>query len=296
MDLSVIIVNYNTYELTRNAVESVLQAQTQLGDRHLDYEVILVDNASSDGSIEKLKQDYADEDRVKIIVNDENLGFSKANNIGMKASTGDHILLMNSDTVIEPDALVKTVGFLEDHPEVGGLGAKVVLGDGVTMDHAAYRGFPTPIASMAYILKLDKLFPGNKTFGSFELGYLDPDETHEIDTTTCAYMCVPREVYEKIGGLDEDYFMYGEDLDWCYRIRQAGYKIIYNPKIHVTHFKKSSWNGKKNPKVLDSFYDSMAIFYNKHYKDQYSKLTGLLVNTAVQSLKGIARLKNQLKK
>ncbi len=108
-------------------------------------------------------------------------------------------------------------------------------------------------------------------------------------------MCVPREVFEKTGGLDEDYFMYGEDIDWCYRIKEAGYKVVYNPELHVTHYKKASWNGKKNPKVLDAWYDSMAIFYNKHYKDKYSKLTGLLVNLGVNTLKQVARIKNQLK-
>ena len=294
MDLSVIIVNYNTYEYTKNCIESVLNADDDLNGERLEFEVILVDNASKDGSIEWLEKEYNDEPKVLIIKNDENLGFSAANNIGLQEAQGTYLLLLNSDTVIAPDALVKTIGFMDNHPECGALGACVRLADG-TLDHACKRSFPTPSSSLFHMLKLDKAFPGNRTFGAYDMTWVDEDATAEIDCTTGAYMCVSREVYEKTGGLDEDYFMYGEDIDWCYRIKQDGYKVVYYPEIRVTHFKKGSWTGKRNPKVLDAFYDSMQIFYDKHYLNKYSAATSAMVRSGTKMLKSAAAFRNEHK-
>lgn len=161
MDLSVIIVNYNTYEYTKNCIESVLNADDDLNGERLEFEVILVDNASKDGSIEWLEKEYNDEPKVLIIKNDENLGFSAANNIGLQEAQGTYLLLLNSDTVIEPDALVKTIGFMDNHPECGALGACVRLADG-TLDHACKRSFPTPSSSLFHMLKLGAPFPGTE--------------------------------------------------------------------------------------------------------------------------------------
>ncbi|MGI6109232.1 MAG: glycosyltransferase family 2 protein [Eubacteriaceae bacterium] len=294
MDLSVIIVNYNTYDYTKGCIESVLSAEDYLRDERLEYEIILVDNASADGSIEWLEQEYADESRIKIIRNSDNFGFSVANNIGIKEAVGAYLLLLNSDTVIAPDALVKTIAFMDNHPECGVLGAKVSLADG-SLDHACKRSFPTPSSGFYHSMKLDKAFPGNKTFGAYDMTWIDPDTTAEIDCTTGAYMCVSRAAYEKTGGLDEDYFMYGEDIDWCYRIKQNGFKIIYYPDVKVTHYKKASWNAKKDKKVLDAFYDSMLIFYDKHYQGKYNFVTNTIVRSGTGILKSFASFRNSFK-
>ncbi len=289
MDLSVIVVNYNTYDYTKACLASALAALNGVTG-----EIILVDNASKDGSIEALCSDFQHEGRVQIIKNDENLGFAAANNIGLAQAQGDFLLLLNSDTVVREDTFLKTVGFMRTHPLAGALGGRVLLADG-TLDHACKRGFPTPISGVYHTLKLDRLFPNSRLFGQYDLTYVSEFETAEVDCLTGAYMCVRREVYQHTGGLDEDYFMYGEDIDWCWRIVQAGYKIIYYPEAVLTHYKKKSWTGKRNPKVLDAFYDSMVIFYNKHYKDTYSPVTGLLVRSGTGILKKIASERNKRK-
>lgn len=288
MDLSIIIVNYKTEELTSNCIDSVIKSNT----KGLDYEVIVVDNASGDGSIEAIEKQYP---QAVIIKNADNLGFSKANNIGIRESKGDYVLLLNSDTIVEQNTLKGALAFIKDHKHIGALGCKVLLPSG-KLDPACKRSFPTPLNGLYHSLNLDTAFPESVRFGAYNLTYVDENKTCSIDCIMGAFMLVPRFVIDQVGMLDEDYFMYGEDIDWCYRIKNAGYQVMYYPEIRIFHHKKASGIGKKNPKVIAAFYDSMTIFYNKHYQDKYSKLTrwGVIAGTAI--MKKMALAKNNRRK
>ena len=285
MDLSIIIVNYKTEELTTNCLASVYESHLQ----EVDFEVIVVDNASCDGSIEAVERKFP---QVSIIKNKENLGFSKANNIGIHKARGDYILLLNSDTIVEPNTLKKSLDFIKTRPQVGALGCKVLLENG-QLDAACKRSFPTPANGLYHSLKLDKRFPKSQRFGEYNLTFVNPDKICSVDCVMGAFMLVPRSVIDRVGLLDEDYFMYGEDIDWCYRIKQAGYQIIYYPEVRIFHYKKASGIGKRNPKVIEAFYDSMIIFYNKHYQGKYTKVTTGTVFLGTKIMKKIALAKNR---
>ena len=203
VDISIIIVNFKTYELTKQTIESIIK-----NAKNISYEIILVDNASSDESIETLEIDFDTQVKrklIKIIKNNQNLGFSKANNIGMKASKGDYILTLNSDTVIIEDCIEKCLNYIKYDEGIGALGCRVLLPDG-KLDKPCKRGFPTPKASLFYMLKLDKLFPKEESFGAYNLTYLSEDEINEVDSLVGAFMLVPRAVIEKVGMLDEELF------------------------------------------------------------------------------------------
>lgn len=288
MDLSIIIVNYRTEELTSNCIDSIIKSNT----KGLSYEIILVDNASEDGSVEAIKMRFPE---VKVIENHENLGFSKANNIGMEVSKGEFLLLLNSDTIVELNTLKGAIAFISDHKHIGALGCKILLPSG-KLDPACKRSFPTPLNGLYHSLNLDMAFPESTRFGAYNLTYVDENKTCSIDCIMGAFMLVPRAVIDVVGMLDEDFFMYGEDIDWCYRIKQAGYQIIYYPEVRIFHHKKASGIGKRNPKVIAAFYDSMIIFYNKHYQHKYNGLTRWAVTSGTTILKKMALAKNKRRK
>ncbi|MEG0076028.1 MAG: glycosyltransferase family 2 protein [Eubacterium sp.] len=285
MDLSIIIVNYKTKELTSNCIDSIYESNL----KGIDYEILVVDNASNDGSIESIEVRFP---KVKSIKNNENLGFSKANNIGMEQSSGDYILLLNSDTIVEIMTIRKSLEFMRNHQHVGALGCKIVLESG-ELDAACKRSFPTPMNGIYHTLKLDRRFPKSHRFGEYNLTYINPDKTFSVDCIMGAYMMVTREMVKIVGLLDEDYFMYGEDVDWCYRIKKAGFQIIYYPEVRIFHYKKASGIGKRNPKVIEAFYDSMLIFYKKHYKHQYNPFTTWCVFSGTKMMKKRALRKNK---
>lgn len=265
LKLSLIILNYNTRDLLRSCLQSIHNSQSTIHN----LEVIVVDNASNDGSLEMIKNDFP---KIKLITNHQNYGFAKGNNIGIKEAKGKYILLLNSDTVVEKDTLPMMVKFMEDNPMVGVATCRVELSDG-TLDPACHRGFPTPWASLTYFLGLEKLFPKSKLFAQYHQTYKNLNKAHEIDSPTGAFYLIRREVIEQVGLLDEDYFMYGEDLDWSYRIKKAGWKIMYAPDVKITHFKKQSGQANVDPleqkKATDYFYQTMKLFYQKHYQDKY---------------------------
>lgn len=287
--LSIIIVNYNTYDLTKQTINSILQKKLSFS-----FEIILVDNASQDGSIENLKQLYITEqkeEKVKIICNENNLGFSKANNIGIRSSKGEYILLLNSDTVVIGDCLEKAMEYIISNSNVGALGAKVELPDG-NLDHACKRGFPTPSASLYYLLGMDKKNPVK--YGQYNARHLGEDEIGEVDCLMGAFMLIPKEVLDEIGLLDEDFFMYGEDIDLCYRIKEAGYNIIYYPKAKIIHYKGGS-SKKRRSKVIFDFHNSMWIFYKKHYIKKYNFAITALVFIGIWSKYSLEIIKNTIK-
>jgi GT2 family glycosyltransferase len=289
MKLSIIIVNYNTHILTKQTVDAVLKQKVSF-----EYEIILVDNASSDGSIEKLNEDFnmfIKEKKFFIIINKENLGFAKANNIGIRAAHGQYILILNSDTVVEEACLEKCLKKLETDGKVGALGCKVVLPDG-QLDHACKRGFPTPKASLHYLLKLHKKNPSK--YGQYDALHIGEDEVGEVDSLMGAFMLMPRKVLDQVGLLDETFFMYGEDIDLCYRIKQAGYKVIYYPEAKIIHYKGGS-SKKRRTKVIYDFHKAMWIFYKKHYYKKYNLGITLCVYIGIWVKYGIEILKNIFK-
>ncbi len=267
IDVSIIILNYNTCRLTVDCLQSVYDSETQY-----TYEVIVIDNHSSDDSVEVIREQFP---QVKLIANQENTGFARANNQGMEIASGRYVLLLNSDTVVQRNTLETMISLMDRRPELGASGCKVILPDG-SLDKACKRGFPTPAASFYYAFGFSRLFPDNPRFNGYQLGYLDPDKEYEVDCLVGAFMLVRRETIEQIGGLDETFFMYGEDLDWCYRIKEAGWKIYYYPKAFIVHLKGGS--ARRRPlKIIYEFHRAMIIFHRKHYSKQYS----FLVNGAV---------------
>lgn len=275
MDLSIIIVNYRTYDLTKQTIESVITTV-----HGIDYEIILVDNASDDGSFEKLKNDFINHNNIKFILNSSNDGFAVANNIAFKESCGEYLLLLNSDVIVSNDTINKSLEYIKTHNKIGILGCKVVLPDG-TLDKACRRSFPTFKVSFYRMTGLSKLFPKSKRFNQYNLSFLDDDGQYEVDCVVGAYMMISSKLYERCGMLDESYFMYGEDIDLCYKVKQEGYSVYYYGKYDITHYKGASG---KNPRLLYEFHNSMQIFYDKHYKNQDSMLINIITKTSIWAL------------
>jgi hypothetical protein len=265
IDLSVVILNYNTVELTRKCLQTVFASN--LGKYTM--EVIVCDNGSTDGSVEMITKEFP---QVVFIDNKKNLGFAAGNNPGIKRAGGRYILLLNTDTEVPKKTLATMIGFMDGHPEAGAATCKLLLPDG-TMDPACHRGFPTPWVAFTYLTKLEKLFPKTKLFGEYHQGYKGFNTIHEVDCIVGAFFLVRREVVKKVGMMDEEFFMYGEDIDWAYRIRQAGWKIFYNPTVTILHKKKQSGRSnilRKRRVVTEVYFHKYNwLFYKKHYATKY---------------------------
>ncbi len=267
MDLSIVIVNFNTKQLTIDAIHSVFHSKT-----NHSYEILLVDNNSSDGSVEAFHKEFPN---ITIFENKENVGFSKANNQAIKVANGRYVLLLNSDTIVHEETLQVMIDFMEAYPKVGASGCKVILPDG-SLDKACRRGFPTPAASFYHFSGLAKLFPNNPRLNQYQLGHLDPDKDYPVDCLVGAFMLLRKEAIEQVGLLDEEFFMYGEDIDWCYRIKEAGWEIYYYPFTSIIHYKGAS-SHRKPFKILYEFHRAMILFHRKHF----AKKTLFIVNWLV---------------
>jgi GT2 family glycosyltransferase len=271
--LSIIIVSYNTEKLLDNCLKSIYNSDFPAGD----FEVIVVDNASNDGSPEMIKKRHPG---VRLIENSINSGFAKANNAGIRIARGENILLLNSDTEVSPDVFLKMREFMTEHPHTGASTCRLVLSNG-KLDPACHRGFPTPLNSLAYFSGLDRIFPGSKLFGGYHLTYLNLSKPHEIDCPSGAFFWTTKSVIDRVGLLDEDFFMYAEDIDWAYRIKKAGYQIWFNPEVTVTHFKKQSGRNhtdrvrKINTEIM--FHESNRLFYRKHLQQTNPGVVNFLV-------------------
>ncbi len=255
MDLSVIIVNYNVRAFLENAIAAMQRAL-----RGLDGEIIVVDNASDDGSAEMVRAKFPG---VQLVENRENLGFSKANNIALKRSRGNLLLLINPDTIVQEDTLRVMMRFFAAHPDAGLAGCKILNPDG-TFQLPCRRSFPTPWVAFTKVFGLSFLFPRTRLFGKYNLTYLNPDETYPVDAVSGSFMMIRRDVLEKVGGLDESFFMYGEDIDWCFRVAQAGFKVYYVHETAIVHYKGESTR-RSNIDELKHFYGAMELFVEKHY-------------------------------
>lgn len=263
MDLSIIIVNYNTKDLLKKCLRSVFESKTQF-----QFEVFVSDNGSSDSSLEMIKREFP---QVQLIENKKNLGFSKANNVALMQAQGQFLLLLNSDTEVAPDALDLSVKYMDSHQQVGVMGGKVLLPDG-TLDKACRRRFPNP--KNAFL----RLF-GFKKFSDYNLeGSLDQEA--EVDSVMGAYLMVRKSIADQIGFLDEVFFMYGEDLDWCWRVKKAGYKVVYYPRAQIVHFKYGS--AQTVPfRTIRLAHQAMWIFYRKHYAKKYNFIFNQLVHLGI---------------
>ena len=268
VDLSIVIVNYNTCELLQNCLHSIYHSEGEL-----TFKVIVVDNASSDTSAQMVATQFP---QVELIARRENNGYAFANNLGLQQAgfiKSGHIqpeatryaLLLNPDTVLPPTALANMIHFMDNQPDIGAAGPKLIRLDG-SLDLACRRSFPTPEVSFYRMIGLSKLFPNSRLFGRYNMTYVDPDELLEVDSVVGAFMLVRREAIAQVGLLDETYFMYGEDIDWAYQIKTYGWKIYYNPAVTVTHIKRAS--SKHSPKAQIEFYRAMDIFYRKFYAQE----------------------------
>jgi N-acetylglucosaminyl-diphospho-decaprenol L-rhamnosyltransferase len=265
-DLGIIIVNWNTCSYLQRCLETVFASE---GD--FSYRVVVVDNASADDSVAMVREKFP---QVTVIALDDNLGYPKGNNVGLRElgyrAAGDvdsdaprYALLLNPDTEVPMDSIWRMVRFMDAHPEIGVAGPKLIMEDG-SLDKACRRGFPTPMVSIYHFSGLSKLFPKNELFGRYNMTFADPDEELEVDSVVGAYMQIRKEAIEKVGLLDETFFMYAEDIDWCFRIKEAGYKVWYYAPVTVYHIKRAA--SRQSPKAQFEFWRAMLIFYRKHYR------------------------------
>lgn len=276
MDLSIIIVNYNVKEFLQNCIHSIQKAT-----KNITSEIIVVDNASDDGSVELLQSQFPE---VKLFVNNKNLGFSAANNIGLQYSTGKHLLLLNPDTIVEENTFDTLIDFFNTNPDAGLAGCKILNPDG-TLQLACRRSFPGPWTSFCKVTGLSSLFPKSKIFARYNLTYLDENKTYEVDAISGSFMMMKREVFEKIGGLDEIFFMYGEDLDWCYRVQKAGYKVYYVHSTQIIHYKGESTK-RSSLDETKLFYNAMHLFVKKHLATSF--IVEIILRTAIMARELIA--------
>ena len=281
MRLSVVIVNYNVKFFLEQCLNSVFEAA-----RGIDTEVWVVDNNSVDGSVAMVRDKFP---QVRLIANKDNVGFSKANNQALRQITGDCVLLLNPDTLVETDTFAKCLAFMDGHPDCGGLGVKMINGEGEYLPESK-RGFPTPRVAFYKISGLIKLFPHSPKFAHYYLGHLDPDQTTEIEILSGAFLMTRKEVLDKIGLLDETFFMYGEDIDFSYRIIKGGYKNYYLPTTRIIHYKgESTKKGSLN--YVYTFYNAMAIFTQKHFSNSDARIFTAGIKMAIWARASLSLIK-----
>ena len=293
--LGIVIVNYNTREDLGRCLDSIADSP----GRH-PYRVIVVDNCSSDGSVEMVREAYP---WVELIPSAYNGGYAYANNIGLRAlgfgCTDDSIvypayaLLLNPDTILPPDTLDTMVDFMDQHPDIGVIGPRLVRRDG-SLDRACRRSFPTPEVSLYHLLGLPRLFPDSERFGRYNMTYLDEMVETDVDAVVGAFMLMRGTALRQAGLLDEKFFMYGEDLDLCYRIKANGWRVHYYPAVTVLHVKGAA-SRKNAAQATAAFYDAMKIFHDKHYRAHYPAPVNLAVDLGVALLRVRATVINWLR-
>ena len=270
-ELSIIIINFNVKYFLEHCLNSALTALSGING-----EIIVVDNHSSDGSKSYFKNRYPE---VNFIWNEANIGFGKANNLGLEYATGDYVLFLNPDTIVPEDCFKKCIQFLRLNQDNGALGVKMIDGSGRFLKESK-RSFPYPFTSLFKLTGLAKLFPRSKVFAKYHLGNLDENKNHEVDVLAGAFMMLPRKILQVVKGFDEDFFMYGEDVDLSYRIQQADFVNHYYAETSIIHFKgESTKKGSLN--YVRMFYRAMSIFVNKHYKNSRAGVFNLFIQVAI---------------
>ena len=298
MDLSVIVVSYNTRQLLDDCLASLFAAEAPVEG----VEVIVVDNASTDGSVEMVAQKYP---QAVLLAGDQNLGFSAANNRGAAVAGGDYLLFLNSDTVVGADALVAPLAYLQSQSQVGALTVRLIYPNG-ERDPDNHRGFPTPWNALCHFTGLSRLFSHSARFNGYFRSYEDFSRVHTVPVIAGSYMLMPRYLDRQLGGWDETYFFYGEDIDYCYRIHEAGYEIIYFPLVEVLHYKGASSGLRKESadiarppkeirvKVARESVRAMQLFYRKFYSDKYPRPVTALVLAGIWLRGRLRIMKHQL--
>ncbi len=291
LDLGIVIVSYNVRDLLRGCLQSVLANQGPT------FSICVVDNDSADGSADTVEREFP---QVHLIRN-SNTGYAAGNNLGLRyfgftdpsssfiphpSSLPRYALLLNPDTVVSAGAFARAIAYLDAHRDVGVLGVKLVRADG-SLDLACRRSFPTPQVSFYRFSGLSRLFPRSPRFGRYNMTFLDPDQTAEIDSVVGAFMLVRREAIQQAGLLDEAFWMYGEDLDWAYRIKQRGWPVVYYPGVTVLHLKRASSTGSARAQY--EFQRAMWLFYRKHYRATTPRWLDVLVRLGI-GLRGGRRL------
>jgi N-acetylglucosaminyl-diphospho-decaprenol L-rhamnosyltransferase len=290
MDLSILILNYNTREHLRACLASLLdEGSTSLSGGPIQAEVIVVDNASSDGSAEMVGAEFP---WASLIRSPRNGGFANGNNQGLAHSRGTAVMLLNPDTLMPAGGIAGLLDALTAHPEAGIVGPRLLRPDG-SMHLACRRSFPTPSIAFYRLSGLSQLFPRSPRFGRYNLTFVDPGLALEVDSVCGACMLVRRAVLERLGPLDERFFMYGEDLDWCLRTRQAGWTVRYEPAVVVQH-QHGAASRKRALRTTYYFFHAMDLFYRKHYVNRYPPLVTGVVRTAIYGALAVAMCRTLL--
>ncbi len=285
MKLSIIIVNYNVKHFLDQCLHSVFKAT-----QNMAAEVFVVDNNSVDDSMEMVAKKYP---QVISILNKKNVGFSVANNQAIKVSAGEYVLLLNPDTIVEENTFEKTVAFMDHNLDAGGLGVKMIDGTGNFLPESK-RGIPTPWVSFCKMTGLTKFFPKSKLFAGYYMGHLPENETNAVEILAGAFMMMRKSVLDKVGLLDETFFMYGEDIDLSYRIIKGGFKNYYFADTQIIHYKgESTKKGSLNYVYI--FYKAMVIFAQKHFSQKNAKLFSIFINTAIYLKAGLTLAQSLLK-
>ncbi len=313
-DLAIVIVNYNTLTLLRACLKSVFASRC-----NFQWRVFVVDNNSKDGSARMVREEFEGlYENLTLLETFENKGYAFGNNLALRRicplpdyinipepeqkcqklhlnsePQAKYVLLLNPDTVVPPDAFQKMYDFMEANPEAGVVGAKLVKASG-KLDLACRRSFPSPSVSLWRMAGLSKLFPKNQIFGRYNLTFLDPDSLNEVDSVCGAFMWLRSAVIKQVGILDEAYFMYGEDLDWAFRIKEKGWKIFYNPVTTIIHYKGESSKQRSTGAIIN-FYQAMQIFYKKHYAQNTFFLLNWLIIFGIYSRGAAALFRNFLR-
>lgn len=278
-NLSIVILNYNSGNFLLKCLESI-----EKNNKDLNLDIWIVDNDSKDESIASARKKFP---KLNYILEKENQGFARGNNLGLKKVKNEFVLILNPDTEIFPDTLEYMVNFMNNHPDVGASTCKVELANG-KLDPASHRGFPTPLASFLYFMGNDSLY---------HLSNKNINETHEVDAISGSFFLTRKSILDKVGpaiaGFDEDYFMYAEDLDLCFKIKKAGYKIMFVPNVKIIHYKGVSSGIKSHSqeistaseesklRAFNSFYETMKIFYRKNLSHNYNFFINWLVYLAI---------------
>jgi GT2 family glycosyltransferase len=299
-DLSIVVVTYNGSEITRRTLASYQAALA--ADQSHHYEVIVVDNASTDGVADAVAEQFP---TIHLIRNAQNLGFSRASNIGYSASSGRYLLFSNPDIEVNDTTLPTLIELMDDDPAAGACTPFLQLVRTGGIDWGAHRGFPTPWAAFTYFSGLARLFRHSRRlsrrFGQYHLLDRDLRQPHEVDAIRGGFFFVRRDVFEQAGGWDEDYFMFGEDIDLCYLIKQLGHRVMFYPQAMARHHHGMTTGLKEHSQGLsnvdraararayDSFYDTMKLFYDKHYRARYGPLVRTLVFVAIDAKKHLGR-------
>lgn len=269
--LSIIIVNYNAGKFLKACIESVYRET-----KNTSFDVWVVDNASCDNSVSMIKSCFP---KVRLIANEQNLGFAKASNQAVSQSKSDYVLLLNPDTLILRNAIDKMIALMGENPRVGIAGCRVLNADG-TLQLACRRSLPTPQVAFFHFTGLSRLLPKSRIAAGYNLTYLDTNKAHEVDAVSGAFLMIRREVVDSIGKLDESFFMYGEELDWCLRAKKAGWIVMYYPDAEIVHY-KGECSKSNSRKAAFEFYRSMYLFHKKHFAKNHNPVINILVYAGI---------------